>query len=146
VRPSGSHPFDELELLANAPLLTGRYQSWKPGDGVPVRSTVGYPKFWRHGPLLHAIGITPYGVFGKGLDHDTARAAYRQRLDLHAGAILSDLAEIARTHRGQPVVVLCFEDVHAGQICHRRWFAEWFEERYGIAVDELPAAQARLPV
>jgi hypothetical protein len=146
VRPSDSNSFDDLELIATAPLVTGRYQSWKPGDGVPIRSTVGYPKFWRHGPLLDATGITPYGVFGKGLDNDTARAAYRERLDRHAGANLAGLGDIARRHRGQPLVVLCFEDVHAGQVCHRRWFAEWFEERYGIAVAELPATQAQLPL
>jgi hypothetical protein len=146
VTPSDGGPVDDLELLATAPPVTGRYQSWKPGDGVPVRSTVGYPRFWRHGPLWHATEITPYGVFGKGLDNDTARAAYRRRLDRHAGAILASLGEITRTHRGQRVVVLCFEDVHAGQVCHRRWFAEWFEEHYGIAVAELPAAQAQLPL
>jgi hypothetical protein len=105
---------------------------------VPIRSTVGYPQFWRHGPLWHVTGITPYGVFGKVLDDDTARAAYRNRLDDHAEVILASLAEVARRHPGQPVVVLCFEDVHTGQDCHRRWFAEWFEERYGIAVAELP--------
>ncbi len=144
VQPSESNEFDDLELLANAPLVTGRYQSWKPGDGVPIRSTVGYPRFWRHGPLWHATEITPYGVFGKGLDHDTARASYRRRLDRHAGAILVGLSQVARRHPGEPLVVLCFEDVHAGEVCHRRWFAEWFEERYGVAVAELPAAQARL--
>jgi hypothetical protein len=138
VKPSESNPFDALELLAHAPLVTGRYQAWKPGDGVPIRSTVGYPQFWRHGPLWHVTGITPYGVFGKVLDDDTARAAYRNRLDHHAEVILASLAEVARRHPGQPVVVLCFEDVHTGQDCHRRWFAEWFEERYGIAVAELP--------
>jgi hypothetical protein len=38
--------------LAGTPLATGRYQSWRPVDGVPIRSTVGEPKFWRHGPLI----------------------------------------------------------------------------------------------
>jgi hypothetical protein len=139
VKPSQNNSFEDLELLANAPLVTGRYQSWKRGDGMPIRSTVGYPRFWRHGPLWHVTGITPYGVFGKVLDEETARAAYGQRLDRHAGAILAGLAEVARRHPGQPVVVLCFEDVHAGQVYPRRWFAEWFEERYGIAVAELPS-------
>jgi hypothetical protein len=146
VRPSDGDPSADLDLLALAPLVTGRYQSWKPGGGVPIRSTVGYPKFWRHGPLCHVTEITPYGVFGKGLDADTARSLYRKRLDRHAGTIPTRLGEIARRHRGQPVVVLCFEDVFAGEVCHRRWFAEWFEERYGVTVAELPAAQARLPL
>ena len=25
-------------------IVTGRYQTWQPGDGVPVRTTVGYPR------------------------------------------------------------------------------------------------------
>ena len=146
MRPSDSNAFDDLELLTDAPLVTGRYQSWKPGDGVPIRSTVGYPRFWRHGPLWQVTEITPYGVFGKGFDAGTARSLYRKRLERHAATIPASLGDITRRHRGRPLVVLCFEDVYAGQVCHRRWFAEWFEERYGIAVAELPVAQAQLPL
>jgi hypothetical protein len=27
--------------------------------------------------------------------------------------------------------------VHAGEVCHRRWFDGWFEDRYGIVVPEV---------
>jgi hypothetical protein len=136
----------DCELLADAPLVTGRYQSWKPGDGVPIRSTVGAPRFWRHGAMPHLREITPYGVFGKGLGHAAARAAYRTRLDQHADAIVASLADLARRHPSQALCVLCFEDVHAGEQCHRRWFASWFEERHGLVVPELPAEQPPLPL
>ena len=46
--------------------MTGRYAKFRPDLGVPIRSTVGYPRFWRHGQLIHARDITPYGVFGRG--------------------------------------------------------------------------------
>ena len=137
---------DDCELLANAPLVTGRYQSWQPGHGVPIRSTVGAPRFWRHGEMPHLREITPYGVFGKGLDHEAARAAYRTRLDQRGDAIVAGLADLARRHPAQALCVLCFEDVQAGKECHRRWFATWFEERHGIVVPELPAAQPSLPL
>jgi hypothetical protein len=146
VTPSESDPLEDLALLAAAPLVTGRYQAWRPDSGVPIRSTVGYPKFWRHGAMPHAKEITPYGVFGKGLDPDTARTAYRKRLDHHAETIVASLADLARRHPGKALCILCFENVHAGEACHRRWFAEWMEERYGIAVAELPASQPQLPL
>jgi hypothetical protein len=65
------------------------------------------------------------------------RPLYRLRLDDHADAIVSELTDLARQHDGQTLVPLCFENVHAGQHCHRRVFAKWFEGRYGIDVPEL---------
>jgi hypothetical protein len=142
VKPSESAPVEDLELLADAPLVTSRYQTWQPGDGVPIRSTVGWPRFWRHGPMWHNRDITPYGVFGQHLGEDEARTAYLKRLDRHAEAVVNGLAEVARQHPGEALVVMCFEDVHAGEVCHRRWFAEWFGRRFGIEVPELPARPA----
>jgi hypothetical protein len=124
-------------------LVTSRYQTWRPSDGVPIRSTVGAPKFWRGPELIHLREITPYGVFGKGLDPDEASHLYRARLDRHADKIITDLAAIARQHPGQALVVLCYENVHAGQSCHRRWFAEWCHQRHGLVVPELPAPLTR---
>ena len=134
--PSSTH--DDLQVLAAAPLVTSRYQNWRPGDGLAIRTTVGAPRFWRHGPMPHIKEITPYGVFGHGLDPDTARLAYRERLEDHAETIVPALAALSRVHPGEALCLLCFENVHAGEACHRRWFAEWFEERYGIVVPERP--------
>jgi hypothetical protein len=131
-----------VNLLASTPLVTGRYRWWQPTDGVPIRSTVGYPRFWRHGRLWHAKEITPYGIFGKGLAHDEGRRRYLARLDHYADAILTDLAALARQHPGQALCVLCFEDVTSGQVCHRRWFAEWFEDCFDLVVAELTAPRA----
>ena len=127
----------DLEELAAGRLVTGRYKTWRPGDGVAVRTTVGYPRFWRHGPLVFVRELAPYGVFGQGLDPDEGRRRYRERLDANAPAIVTNLAEIARQHPGEPLCLLCFEDVEAGEACHRRWFAEWAKERYGIVVPEM---------
>jgi hypothetical protein len=98
----------------------------------------------RPGPGAGAI-VDPVWNFGRDLDADEARELYRQRLDRHAESVISNLARLARQHPDQALCVLCFEDVLAGQPCHRRWFAEWFEERYRITVAELSADQPRLP-
>jgi hypothetical protein len=117
--------------------MTGRFQTFEPAMGVPVRSTVGVPRFWKHGEMDHARDATPYGIFGSALDDEAAWLAYLERLDRRSGQLVGFLADVARRHPGQPVVVLCFEDVHAGQVCHRRWMAEWFVERFGLTVPEV---------
>jgi hypothetical protein len=38
--------------------------------------------------------------------------------------------------------VLCFEAVHADQVCYRWWFADWFEDPCSILVAELAARPA----
>jgi hypothetical protein len=124
-------------------LFTGRYQTWRPGTGVPIRTTIGSPKFWRHGPMERIAGITPYGVF-RNPDLETTeeqQAAYMARLDDRADQILTDLDKLAARHPGKNLVILCFDDVWAGVECHRRWFANWWETRFGTEVPELEPGQ-----
>ena len=47
------------------------------------------------------------------------------------------LARLEGVSGGLPVVTLCYEDVHAGQLCHRRYLADWLEEKARITVPEL---------
>jgi hypothetical protein len=70
----------------------------------------------------------------------TDRLGTVRRLDTHAETIVEHLAAIGRRHPGEQLVVLCFENVDAGADCHRRWLAEWLEERYGVVVPELEAS------
>jgi hypothetical protein len=127
---------DELELIAAAPLVTGRYQSWRPSDGVPVRTTVGQPRFWRGPALVDGRVLAPFGLLDPHLLVDESQRLYRQRLDIRADRIVATLARIATQHPGEPLVLLCFERV-PGEECHRRWFAEWFEDRFGVVVPEV---------
>jgi hypothetical protein len=139
VEPVAHHDeFGDLEVIATAPLMTGRYQTWRPGLGVPIRSTVGAPKFWRHGRLVFVRQLAPWGLLSPTMDDATARRIYVDRLNVRAGDVVAELAGIARAYPGQPLVVLCFEP--AGQECHRFWFADWFGGRYGVEVSELPSA------
>lgn len=70
--------------LAGTPLATVRYQTWRPVDGVPIRSSVGEPKIWRHGPLIFVRELAPFGISGRRLDVDEAHRRYVARLDRHA--------------------------------------------------------------
>lgn len=119
-------------------LATGRYSTFDPSMGVPVAITLGRPKFPLRYKLEHeARRLAPWGLFDvKDPDEFTSR--YRERLDkLDLDALLMKFEAISAQHGGLRAVLLCFEDVHAGQFCHRRVFAEWFERRTGQRAPEL---------
>jgi hypothetical protein len=48
------------------------------------------------------------------------------------------LEGISAQNDGADLVLLCFEDVHAGEPCHRRTFGDWWFMRTGEMVEELP--------
>jgi hypothetical protein len=130
-----SHFDADLEVVRDARIVTGRYQQFQPSQGVPVRTTVGAPRFWRHGPLLHAKAITPWYEFR--LDEAEAEAKYKERLDREAHRVIRQLAALVTEAGDQTLVLLCYDDLDAGAYCHRRWFADWLWDRYGIEVPEL---------
>ena len=129
---------DDLATIRAAGLRTGRYQTWKPEHGTPVRTTVGAPKFWR-GALVAVPQLAPFGIFGQRMSEDDFRRRYLARLDRYGGEIMTALTAIARSRPGTQLVLLCFDDIEqAGVFCHRTWAAEWMQERHGIEVPELP--------
>jgi hypothetical protein len=129
------------DTLCATKLRTARYQDWRPQHGVPVRISVGAPKFWRGRKLVDGRVAAPWGLIesaGKAaLSIDERRERYEQRLDEKGDEVVALLARIAVEHPGEQLCLCCFEDVHAGQECHRRWLAEWLEDRFGIDVPEL---------
>jgi hypothetical protein len=138
---------DDLDVIAQAGVCTARYQSWRPEDGVPVRITVGAPKFWWGAKLADGRVLAPWGLMDLSIPTDECRQRYVARLDARADRVVAKLAQIARQHPGERLVLCCFEDVAAGEECHRRWAAEWFEARYGIVVPELPkSGQLQFPL
>jgi hypothetical protein len=130
----------DLEAIAGR-IVTGRFQTWKPEVGIPIRTSIGRPRSWRHAEQpIHDRDITPYGVaFNAEVEAmpDGGRSVYLDRLDARAGRIVARLAALARQHPGRQLVVLCYENVAAGDVCHRRWLADWLEDRFGIAADEV---------
>lgn len=107
--------------------------------GVPVRTSVGYPRFTWNGPKLEYARIcAPHGIFGTTTDRQAYLAAYRDHLNAHAGEVSSQLARIAQAHSDTRLVLLCFERLdQPGKWCHRTTLASWLEERTGLEVPEL---------
>ncbi len=120
-------------------LATGRYSTFELAMGVPVATSLGRPKFSITYALDEEVGaLKPWGLLGKGLSEDEFTARYRGRLDkTGVGKLQRVFHAISRKYDGARLVLLCFEDVHAGQFCHRRVFAEWWEEYTGQRVPEV---------
>jgi hypothetical protein len=104
---------------------------------VPVGHTVGAPRFGA--PQAGNVGmLAPHGLIGKELSDKQFRKLYRERLDqFGVEKIEAVLAAIARAYDKPGVVLLCFENVLIGESCHRRIFADWWEQQTGDPVPEL---------
>ncbi|MFJ9617872.1 DUF488 family protein [Streptomyces noursei] len=120
-------------------LFTNRYQAFRPSQGVPVRITLGAPRFKLPYPLTCAVReLAPRReYFSKSLPEFTA--AYRADLDqLGATWIAQRLRQIAEEQGDHRLVLLCFEDLSdPAQWCHRRIFASWWKDVTGDGVREL---------
>lgn len=127
-------------------LWTGRYQTFNPNYGVPVRTTVGAPRFKLGYELVaRSSPIAPYGLFGKGLEPPQFIEKYVARLEKTGyPGMRTHLETIAHDHGDDRLVLLCYEDVAAGGFCHRRIFADWWTSYSGEAVPELVDAVGTL--
>lgn len=109
---------------------------------MPVRTSVGIPRFWSEAPGFPVAGlITPYGL--RKLEGDEFTQAYLARLN-GAGVekIAAELKEIAITYGGKPLALLCFEKQQSE--CHRSVFAEWWEGQTGEVVTEIELGKSAL--
>ncbi|MFC9604566.1 hypothetical protein ACFTTN_14045 [Streptomyces niveus] len=135
-------PAERIEAPQPLQLATTRYQNWRPDGGyLPVGVTVGRPRFVRYDYVTVSV-LAPHelmrGKF-KGIDNiEIERKIYRERLRVCEPEILDALDELARKYPDVPAALMCFEDVNGGLDCHRRWAAEWFGQRFGWEVPELP--------
>ncbi|KPI15704.1 hypothetical protein OK074_2149 [Actinobacteria bacterium OK074] len=120
-------------------LFTYRYQGFEPSMGVPVRITLGAPRWVLPYVLEHQVREAAPSREYFGVARPTYEAAYLAQLD-RCGVefFASRFREIAAAGRDLRLVLLCFEDLsEPGQWCHRRMFAEWWQEETGARVREL---------
>ena len=127
-------------------LYTSRWQNGKLADMevVPVGISRGTPRFklpYRY-RLLRLLAPTRETF--RIEDAEEFRRSYLGHLEeLSVETIAVQLGQIAFEHGGRPLALLCYEDVHAGELCHRRMFANWWKDRTGHEVRELvPATMA----
>jgi hypothetical protein len=106
--------------------------------GVPVQTSIGRPRFSLEYELREQVSeLMPVGLLGKMSD-DEFTSRYRERLArLDLDALRAKFDAIQKRHDGKRVVLLCFEDVRAGEFCHRRVFADFWLERTGELVPEV---------
>jgi hypothetical protein len=119
-------------------LATSSYQQFRPAMGVPVRVTLGKPRF-RLGYEYEEVRLLapPPRVFALR-DEAEFKTAYRQHLNALGVERLQRVFErVSGEHSSRRLVLLCFENVLAGESCHRRMFAEWWKEQTGQDVPEL---------
>jgi hypothetical protein len=111
---------------------TASYRAWTPNLGVPVRTSLGVPR-WFSAPLLELPSAFPYGLFGKDLDEATFTRKYRARLWRQRPRVLRELAELREGYGD--VCLLCFEG--PDRFCHRRVLGAWLSEQLGEPVEEV---------
>lgn len=81
--------------------------------------------------------LTP-GIWFKEVDWPTYTSLYDEQLSqLDPRKVWADLHQIAG---GAEPVLLCWERLDEGKMCHRHLVADWFQNTLGESVSELPAA------
>jgi hypothetical protein len=105
--------------------------------GVPVRITLGKPRFRLSYSYdeIRLLAPTPriFRLGGQDFEHE-----YRKHLEkIGVERLQAIFEELAGWHDGGRLVLLCFENVLAGESCHRRVFARWWEEQTEELVPEL---------
>lgn len=119
-------------------LATSRFTGFQREYGVPVRITVGAPRFFQQSHEFVKV-LAPFGIF-KNANLPTVQMrheAYIDRLDKHADQLMNELYGLTEAYPGATLCLLCYENVHKGEVCHRRWAADWFLDRYSIVVPEI---------
>ena len=121
-------------------IYTSRFSNptLKSGQYTAIRISVGMPR-WAIGYEItgELRDLMPFGLRNVE-DAKSFRPLYYARLErIGVGKIRKQLENLEAL--GQPVVLLCFEDIRQGDWnwCHRRIFADWWQAKTGDIIEEL---------
>jgi hypothetical protein len=121
-------------------IYTGTYQRFETHMGVPVRSTVGLPRFSLNYVLAgHWTAVTPQRAWlSDKVNEADFRRMYRHKLHkIGVDRVMEEAEAIADFAGDNRIVALCFDDLRKkGMWCHRVHLGEWLEEQ-GVPVIEL---------
>jgi len=112
-------------------LFTSSYSRVDPGTLVPVRTSIGAPRFAGYA-LEEWPSVYPWGLLDV-TDPEEFRRRYRHRLYRQTPRILHELGELLDRYDGWPLALCCFEADPAA--CHRSVLAGWLAEK-GVAIKE----------
>jgi hypothetical protein len=112
-------------------LATCSYKGFHPSMGIPVKTSVGKPRF-KLSYEIHAEMKTLAPRYNMlKMPYDEYRYRYEKLLAAATAPRLDDQFKmLMRTYKkyGDRLVLLCFEDViEKGDWCHRRMFAKWWK-------------------
>lgn len=120
---------------------TCSYTAMKAEYGVAVRTSVGRPRWPLKYPLDEYVReLAPFGLISDPRLKDDMVAfeeAYLARLEVSALLIHEKLVNLQAKHGERPLVLLCFENVHEGKVCHRLWLSSWLKDRFDLDVPEI---------
>jgi uncharacterized protein YeaO (DUF488 family) len=115
---------------------------------VPVGISRGVPRGKQAKELPYRykriLGLAPPSELFKRwkagtVDRDEYTQVYRGYLDsLGPEEVMGQLEKKSAENGGKPLVLLCW--CSPGEVCHRRVWADWYLEKTGQEVPELPAA------
>jgi Protein of unknown function, DUF488 len=120
-------------------LYTSRWQNEKLADldVVLVGISRGTPRFklpYRYRQLRLLAPSKETFALREDKEFDKAYVAGLEKIGVER--IAEALRRLSYEQGGKPLILLCYEDVHAGEDCHRRMFADWWKQQTGQEVLE----------
>lgn len=121
-------------------LATCSYSQFTPDMGVPVGTSVGKHRGFPHAEQVDAL--KPWTTFRKMSDRPLSeqRDRYQRQLTDTEQRVSRALHDLTARYPGHRLVLLCWCDLSRPDTgpngCHRRWAADWLEQR-GLTVPEL---------
>ncbi len=126
-------PPEEEPLPTDYALATCNFHAYRPEMGRAVSTSVGRPRFFGH-QYVTLDAAAPHGL--RHIEDLAAFAPrYLARLEEHKEEILEALIDLAGA--GEPLVLMCFENLAKGKWCHRTTLGLWLFETTGQVVPEL---------
>jgi hypothetical protein len=128
-----------MEMEFEFVLFTARYAAMRDAYGVAVQTSVGEPKMSVDASRKDNFKqLAPYGI-NFGAPRETFEKRYRERLEKKDLTFYETVfLQIATRHDCGNLVLLCYEDItKPGKWCHRRMFAQWWEDQTGIHVPDI---------
>jgi hypothetical protein len=97
---------------------------------LPVRISIGAPRFVKSGVLIPYLNFAPRKEMLKMNEKDYRQEFAKILSNLDFDKVIADLSKIAN---GRDIALLCFEK--EGDFCHRHLVAEWLTKN-GFEVKE----------
>lgn len=125
-------------------LATCSYSEFRPEMGTAVRVSLGRPRWWTT-PMPEAAfvpEITPKRWYLHA-PQDEYLTAYDAQLSRYGPETIQARFDAIAAQFGDPLVLLCFENLQTGAQCHRTDFRLWWLRQTGQDVPELGARRSQ---